>query len=251
MRRVAVHARRGVDLRGGVGGGEPAGVRRGGGACAVCGGAAAGKRGGEAEFLGLRREALLELVRSDGLAAWSERAVYEAVMGWVRHELGTRKVWLGEMLAAVRMALLPLAYLVDTVGVDPLVRESVEALRILADANRWSRLRGAERAAAESDGRLHKRKHASGGGSGELVVVGGEDDGSSDLKTAEMYDASAGQWQALPDMSVERPTMTGCAAPHAIPTAARGAACAIPRHSGATHRTPRLPRPSRVQAACA
>jgi hypothetical protein len=30
---------------------------------------------GEAEFLGLQREAVLELVRSDGLAAWSERAV--------------------------------------------------------------------------------------------------------------------------------------------------------------------------------
>ena len=56
----------------------------------------------EAEFLGLRREALLELVRSDGLAAWSERAVYEAVMGW-------RKAWFGEMLGAVRMGLLPLA----------------------------------------------------------------------------------------------------------------------------------------------
>ncbi len=39
---------------------------------------------GEAEFLGLsRREALLdsELVRSEGLAVRSERAVYEAVMG--------------------------------------------------------------------------------------------------------------------------------------------------------------------------
>jgi hypothetical protein len=85
-----------------------------------------------------------------------------------------------------------------------LVRESFEALRILADANRYSRLRGAARAAAESDGRLRERKHASGGGSGKLVVVGGEDDGDSHLKTAEWYDASAGQWRALPDMSVER-----------------------------------------------
>ena len=57
--------------------------------------------GGEAEFLGLRREGLLELVRSDGLAAWSERAVYEAVMGWVRHDVGTaervarRVAWCG------------------------------------------------------------------------------------------------------------------------------------------------------------
>jgi hypothetical protein len=87
------------------------------------------------------------------------------------------------------MALLPPAYLVDTVGADLLVRESFEALRILADANRYSRLRGAARAVAESDGRFRKRKHAC---SGELVVVGGEDDGGSCLKSAEMYDTSAG-----------------------------------------------------------
>ena len=39
-------------------------------------------------------------------------------------------------------------------------------------------------------------------------MVGGEEDGS-DLKTAEWYDRSAGQWRALPDMSVAR---YGCAA---------------------------------------
>ncbi len=69
----------------------------------------------------------------------SERAVYEAVMGWVRHDVGSRKAWLGEMLGAVRMALLPPEYLAKTVG---------------ADAVRHSRLEGAARAAAASDGRL-------------------------------------------------------------------------------------------------
>ena len=41
------------------------------------------------------------------------------------------------------------------------------------------------------------------------MVVGGEDDGDSNLKTAEWYDTSAGQWRALPDMSVAR---EGCVA---------------------------------------
>ncbi len=86
----------------------------------------------EAEFLGgLSRQALFELVRSEGLAVRSERAVYEAVMGWVRHDVWSRKAWLGEMLGVVRMALLPLEYLLETVGADTLVTESVEALRML------------------------------------------------------------------------------------------------------------------------
>ncbi len=66
---------------------------------------------GEAEFLGLSREALLELVRSEGLAVRSERAVCEAVMAAVpRHDVGSQKAWLGEVLGAVRMAMLPLEY---------------------------------------------------------------------------------------------------------------------------------------------
>jgi N-acetylneuraminic acid mutarotase len=43
---------------------------------------------------------------------------------------------------------------------------------------------------------------------GNVYVVGGRG-GGSQLKSAEMYDTSAGQWRALPDMSVER---RGCAA---------------------------------------
>jgi N-acetylneuraminic acid mutarotase len=160
---------------------------------------------GEAQFLGLSREALLELVRSEGLAVRSERVVYEAVLGWVRHDVGSRKAWLGEVLGAVRMGLLPLEYLAETVGIDPLVMESSEALRMFAEAVHYSRLKGAARAAAESDGRLRKRKHASGG---ELVVVGGKGNGAS-LRSVELHDTSAEQWRALPDMSVAR---VACAA---------------------------------------
>ena len=77
-------------------------------------------------FLGLAREALLELLRSEELSVRSEQAVYEAVMGWVRHDAASRKGWLGEVLGVVRMGLLPSAYLAETVGVDPLVMESFE-----------------------------------------------------------------------------------------------------------------------------
>ena len=110
-------------------------------------------------FLGLAREALLELLRSEELSVRSEQAVYEAVMGWVRHDVGSRKAWLGEMLGAVRMELLPPEYLAETVGADPLVTESVEALRIFAGGGsaqpvgRRSTCCGGERRAAA-------RKHA-------------------------------------------------------------------------------------------
>jgi hypothetical protein len=160
----------------------------------------------DAEFLALPRDLLLDLLRSDNLAVRSERVVYEAAMGWVRHDAASRQELLGEVLSAVRMALLPPAYLTRTVSQEPLVRDSLEALRIVTEANQYSVLTGAERAAVESDGLLRQRKHTS---EGELMVVGGIDDDDSRLKSAEWYDGSTGQWRALPDMSVGR---SGCAA---------------------------------------
>ena len=154
---------------------------------------------GEVDFLGLPLEALLELVRSDGLAVRSELAVYEAVMGWVRHDAGARTVWLGEVLGAVRMALPSPPYSAGTVDKDLLVMGT----------NRCGKSTGAERATAVSSGLFCKRKHDSGG---ELVVVGGKGgiiNGDSLLKSAEWYDRSTGKWWALPEMSVAR---SGCAA---------------------------------------
>ena len=85
--------------------------------------------------------------------------------------------------------------------------ESFEAMRIVLEASRDSRLKGAARAAAaESNGRLRKRKHALGT---ELVVVGGRDSAGYSLKSVEVYDGPSGQWRALPEMSVRR---SGCAA---------------------------------------
>jgi kelch-like protein 8 len=108
------------------------------------------------------------------------------------------------------MALLPVAYLTHTVSADPLVMESPEAMILAVEAIQYSESHGAERAAAERDGRFRRRKPVS---SGELMEVGGYSGygGGSDLKTksAKWYDESVGQWRALPDMSAAR---YGCAA---------------------------------------
>ena len=103
-------------------------------------------------FLGLAREALLELLRSDRLVVRSEQAVYEAVMGWVRHDEGSRRESVGAVLSAVRMALLPPAYLACAVSAEPLVTQCNEAVRIVLEASRYSHLVGEERLAAEGAG---------------------------------------------------------------------------------------------------
>jgi N-acetylneuraminic acid mutarotase len=147
-------------------------------------------------FLGLAREALLELLRSDRLVVRSEQAVYEAVMGWVRHDEGARRESVGAVLSAVRMSLLPPAYLACAVSADPLVTQCNEAVRIVLEASRYSHLVGGERLAAESAGLARKRRQASVG----MVVVNGGD--------ATLYDPSTEQWSELPCMGAFR---GGCA----------------------------------------
>jgi hypothetical protein len=143
-------------------------------------------------FLGLAREALLELLRSDRLVVRSEQAVYEAVMGWVRHDEGSRRESVGVVVSAVRMALLPPAYLARAVSADPLVTQCNEAVRIVLEASRYSHLVGGERLAAESAGLARKRRQATVG----MVVVG--------HGAATLYDPSTEQWSELPCMSASR-----------------------------------------------
>ena len=52
-------------------------------------------------------------------------------MGWVRSDIATRTAALGEVLGAVRLGLLPLKYLVETVEPDPLIKANLEASRLL------------------------------------------------------------------------------------------------------------------------
>ncbi|XP_078279848.1 ectodermal-neural cortex 3 [Rhinoraja longicauda] len=73
------------------------------------------------DFLGLPKDKLLELVLSEDLEVEDETLVYEAVMGWVRHDLGRRLEYLPELLRCVRLALLPEAYLYHSVLAEELV----------------------------------------------------------------------------------------------------------------------------------
>jgi N-acetylneuraminic acid mutarotase len=162
---------------------------------------------GNGQFLEVPLETLLELVRSDGLAVRSEQEVYKAVMGWVRHDMGSRAGCLGDVLGGVRLALLPTSYLLRLVGADALIMESPEALRIILSAVQLRQMRNGEHLAAETDVRLRQRKHATSGGL--IVVVGGYACAGSCLRSAEFYNPLTQQWCALPMMRVAR---SGCAA---------------------------------------
>jgi hypothetical protein len=83
-------------------------------------------------FLALPLLLLVELMTHDSLAVRSEAIVYEAVMGWIRSDVDSRKGAIGVVLGTVRIELLPASFLLENVATDPLIVNSVDACRLVA-----------------------------------------------------------------------------------------------------------------------
>ena len=149
-------------------------------------------------FLALPQPLLVELVRDDSLAVHGEVTVYEAVMGWVRSDADRRSGAIGAVLGAVRLGLLPAAFLAETVATDPLIAPSFDASRLLVMALSCH-VSGAIRDGADSGSLLRRRTRPADKG---LMVIGGFSNDGKVLASVECYDA---QWRALPDMPCRPP----------------------------------------------
>ena len=156
-------------------------------------------------FLALPQPLLVELMCDDSLAVRSEVTVYEAVMAWVRSDEAERKGAIGEVLGTVRLGLLPATYLAKTVATDPLIAPSLEANRLLAEAQFLVCHDGANLDGTVSGSLMRKRNRPADAG---LMVAGGFGGFLGNLASVECYEQST-QWRALPQMSVAR---GGCAA---------------------------------------
>ncbi|XP_041087023.1 ectoderm-neural cortex protein 1-like [Polyodon spathula] len=88
------------------------------------------------DFLGLPKDKFLELILSEELEVEDEILVYEAVIDWVKYDLGRRHEDLPELLRCVRLALLPESYLLKNVASEELVVGHKLGLEIVEDAVR-------------------------------------------------------------------------------------------------------------------
>jgi hypothetical protein len=73
------------------------------------------------EFLQIPVTHLIDLVRSPDLCVNTEQEVFETVIRWVSENVEERKLHLPDLLARVRLAQLPTAYLIHTVKKHPLI----------------------------------------------------------------------------------------------------------------------------------
>ncbi|VIO90663.1 Ring canal kelch protein, putative [Brugia malayi] len=89
------------------------------------------------EFLALSKHQVVEIISSDHLTTTGEDKVYEAVVRWVMHDILNRRDAFPDLMAHVRLPLLPRDYLTDKVDPDILVRQSSECKDYLLEAYRY------------------------------------------------------------------------------------------------------------------
>uniref|UniRef100_A0A8C4PDY4 Kelch like family member 30 n=1 Tax=Dromaius novaehollandiae TaxID=8790 RepID=A0A8C4PDY4_DRONO len=145
------------------------------------------------EFLQLSKERLAIYLSNDQLQVQEEQSLAEAVLRWVRYDVGPRSQFLPELLELAHLVSLPDQYLQNLLAAEPLVRDS--------DASK----------AGGSSSSTQKRPLALPQKLEEvLVVVGGrvleeneDDDGRVDTpatpRNFAFYNPKSRRWMALPD----------------------------------------------------
>lgn len=86
------------------------------------------------EFLTITSKHFESLLSSVDLNVKNEVEVYEAVMKWVKHNVNDRKQYLCKLLQNVRLALLPPAYLLQTVSKDSLIKTDLGCRDLIDEA---------------------------------------------------------------------------------------------------------------------
>ncbi|KAG5848059.1 hypothetical protein ANANG_G00094350 [Anguilla anguilla] len=195
------------------------------------------------EFLLLPPGEIQKLLSSDDMNVPDEETVLAALLAWVQHDSTTRQQHLPQLLAHIRLPLLPPQFLADMES-NPLLRESMECQRLVMEAMKYHLL--PERRPLLQSPRTRPRKATVGalfavGGmdatkgatsieqyclrrdcwtqvavmSGRrlqfgvavledrLFVVGGRD-GLKTLNTVECYNPRSRSWSVMPSMSTHR-----------------------------------------------
>ncbi|XP_067432264.1 ectoderm-neural cortex protein 1-like [Thunnus thynnus] len=88
------------------------------------------------DFLQLPKDIAVQLLSHDELETEDERLVYEAVLNWVNCELEKRHCFLPELLGAVRLALLPAAFLMENVSMEELINTQTKSKALVDEAIR-------------------------------------------------------------------------------------------------------------------
>lgn len=152
------------------------------------------------EFLALRFDELIDIIKRDEINISSEEKIFEAAMKWVKHKEDERSALLPEVLSKVRLPLLSPQYLADFVSTEELIRSSHKCRDLLDEAKDYHLM--PERRELLQNYRTRPR--CSDFVSGQIYAVGGLTKNGDAVSTVEIYDPVTDEWREGEQMSMLR-----------------------------------------------
>ncbi|XP_016658378.1 ring canal kelch homolog isoform X2 [Acyrthosiphon pisum] len=148
------------------------------------------------EFLSLSSEEVIKLISSDKLIVPTEEKVYECVIRWVKHELGTRKCILPQLMEHVRLSLASKHYVLKKVVEEPLIKNCLECNHYVFEALNFHILKSEELIPQNT---RNKPRH----GDQVILVVGGRFEPEL-YEYTEWYDPKMDRWRYGPELIISR-----------------------------------------------
>uniref|UniRef100_A0A3B3VR90 Kelch like family member 10 n=1 Tax=Poecilia latipinna TaxID=48699 RepID=A0A3B3VR90_9TELE len=151
-----------------------------------------------ADFQQLPVEELVELIRKDELNVRKETFVFEAILRWVKFAPEDRRGYMGTLFAHVRLLLIPINYLVETMCKDNLVRNNLQCVNMVISAMKI--LHGSSVEMPLTSTRLPSHV---------LLAIGGFEDNYPSDKM-EMYNVRKDCWKTVYKNPAPFPEFSGC-----------------------------------------
>lgn len=152
------------------------------------------------DFLKISVKMLETYLASDHLNVDEESQAYEAVMKWIKHDVENRREHLTQLMACVRLPLLSMSYLMETVEKEELVRRNLECRDFLDEAKYYQM----SQVSLVPDVNNSKRTRPRDSYAGVLFCVGGRGSSGDPFKTVECYDPRKKEWFQVAEMNTRR-----------------------------------------------
>ncbi len=151
------------------------------------------------EFINLSPMQVCHLISSDRLTVSSEEQVFESVIQWIHHDLGTRQEYISQLMEHVRLPLLPQEYLVQRVEDEQLIKNNSQCKDYLIEAMKFHLLKPEQKIIYKTP-RTKTRTPI--GLPKVLLVIGGQ--APKAIRSVECFDFKEEKWSQVADMPSRR-----------------------------------------------
>ncbi|KFO64860.1 kelch-like protein 8 [Corvus cornix cornix] len=153
------------------------------------------------DFVSVSPQHLHKLLSSSDLNIENEKQVYNAAIKWLLANPQHHATWLDEILAQVRLPLLPVCFLMGVVAKEEIVKQNLKCRDLLDEARNYH-LHLSSRAVPDFEYsiRTTPRKQTA----GVLFCVGGRGGSGDPFRSIECYSISKNNWFFGPEMNSRR-----------------------------------------------